>query len=816
MRKNQFARSTSAFLLILALFTVAVAPAFAQAAAGKTQIGTSIVAPEYAAQLAKFEERFEKRRAELGIPGASVVIVKDDQIIYLKGLGYKDFEKKIAVTPDTQFAIGSATKAFTALSVLMSQDEGKMNLDDHPKKYLSYFKINDPETDAKITVRDLLSHSSGLNRTDIAMVSGKLNREELIRVAGEAKPVAKLREKFGYQNIMFAAAGEAVAKVNKTTWEKYVTERIFKPLGMTNSNLTVKEMQKAKDYSFGYTYNPDSKETRQVPTRDILEVAPAGSINSSARDMANWVRFMLNGGQANGKRLVSEAAFAEFIKPQMKITPNGRVNYGLGWFLQDWNGMKVVQHGGNIDGFNALVGLMPEKKIGFAILTNVSGSPLPNEMMGAIWENLVGKPNTENTAAAVTARPEAEVGKYRLEGAFDIEVLMKDGKLTAIAPNQPNYILENVSGRKYKLTGAPDGFFITFKDNEAYLEQPQGNYTLPRVKADGTIEAKPVSTNAKELVGKYESEANKGAFVDIVERDGKVFLEISGQPPYELRDKAKDAFALHPLPDSFTLKVRRDTSGKVSGVASAQPEGEFGFKRVEAKTETASNAPKMTVDELMPKVIEELGGEANWRKFNSRVMKVEFDFVHQGVKGTGTAYAKAPNMSASEVVFTALGKPIGTAFEYFDGKEGAEDTSFTPSDRLTGKQLEDARLNADFYGLANWKTNYKKAEMKTNAKVGDEEAFVVVFEPEKGNKDTIYFSTKTFLPLKLESFNSLPTMGVDMPYSETYSDYRNVDGIMLPFKTINSTSSNGDLVTTVKEVKHNTAIDNKVFQFREL
>jgi CubicO group peptidase (beta-lactamase class C family) len=152
----------------------------------------------------------------------SLAIVKDGEIVFMKGFGYKDFEKKIPVTADTQFAIGSSSKAFTALSVLMSQDEGKLSLDDSPKKYLPYFKINDAEIDKNITVRDLMSHSSGLNRTDLGWVTGKLSREEIIRVAGEAKPMAKLHEKFFYQNVMFVAAGEIVAKVQKMPWEKFV------------------------------------------------------------------------------------------------------------------------------------------------------------------------------------------------------------------------------------------------------------------------------------------------------------------------------------------------------------------------------------------------------------------------------------------------------------------------------------------------------------------------------------------------------------------------------------------------------------------
>ncbi|MDQ4120674.1 MAG: serine hydrolase [Acidobacteriota bacterium] len=815
MQNNHFARSAAAFWLAFALFAVSLPQAaLAQTAVKQAQIGSAIVASEYAAPLAKIEEKLEVRRKELGIPGLSIVIVKDDQIIYLKGLGYKDFENKIPVTPDTQFAIGSATKAFTGLSVMMSQDEGKLNLDDSPKKYLSYFKINDPEIDQKITIRDLLSHSSGLNRTDLAWISGKLSREEIIRVAGEAKPNAKLREKFQYQNVMFTAAGEIVAQVQKTTWERFVENRILKPLGMTNSNISIPEMEKSKDYSLGYEYNPDSKETIKKPFRNFPEMTPAGAINSSARDMANWLRFMLNGGTVNGKRLVSEANFAELMKPQMKITPNGKVNYGLGWFLQEWNGLKVVQHGGNIDGFNAHVAMIPEKKTGFVILTNVSGSPLPAQMMSIVWENLIGKPQTETTAqnAAAIVKPETEVGKYRFEAAgFDVEVTMKDGKLVAIVPNQPTYTLENVSGRKYKLSGAPDGFFITFRDKDAYLEQPQGNYTLLRVGADGKIETAPVGSAVRELIGKYENERNPSRTVEVVEKDGKVSLVIEGQPPYELREKAKDVFNSPGLPDDYNVKAKRDSGGKLTGIILIQPQGEVGFNRQVGAKSSVASAPQITVDELMAKVVDALGGEANWRKFNSRVVKYELDFVHQGIKGYGTQYAKAPNLSANESTFTALGKLVATAYEYFNGTEGGEEASFATFEKTTGKSLEDARISADFYGLTNWKANYKKTEMKPMAKVGDEEAYVVVFEPEKGNKDTIYFSTKTFLPIKLESVISSSTRNTDLPYTETFSDYRAVDGIKIPFRTVSSNVSNGDTVTIIKEVKHNTAIDSKAF-----
>jgi hypothetical protein len=582
---------------------------------------------------------------------------------------------------------------------------------------------------------------------------------------------------------------------------------------MTNSDLSVTKMQRAKDYSLGYNYNFDTKETRLLPYRNIDEIAPAGAINSSAKDMAQWLRFVLNRGEIGGKRLVSEKTFDEWTKPQMKI--GGKTSYGLGWFLQEWNGLKVVQHGGNIDGFNSMVAMIPEKKLGFVMLTNVSGSSLGGELMPIVWENILGNPNAAANQTAASADATKEIGSYRFEAAgFDVEIKMQDGKLTAIVPGQPTYILEKVGERKYKLTGAPDGFFVTFKDTEAYLEQPQGNYTLPRVKADAQIPAN-VSDAAKELVGKYASEKNVARTVEITNAAGKVTLNVEGQQPYALNEKSKDLFAMSPLPDDYKVRAKRDANGKLIGITIMQPEGEFGFNRIDDNAAKSVDAPKISVEELMTKVTSALGGEAAWRKLNSRIAKVDFDFVHQGVKGTGTIYNKAPNKSAQEATIFAFGKTIATLFDYFDGTNGGEEVSFAPADVYSGKQLEDARIGANFYGLLDWKTLYKTAELKGAAKVGDEDAYVVVFAPEKANKDTIYFSQKTFLPLKLESVSSSSTSSNSTPYSEIYSDYRAVDGVMLPFKTVNSNAGNGDLILIVKEVKHNAAIDDKTFKPKE-
>ncbi|HEV8169449.1 MAG TPA: serine hydrolase, partial [Pyrinomonadaceae bacterium] len=622
------------------------------------------------------------------------------------------------------FAIGSSSKAFTSMLAVISADEGKLSLDDSPKKFLPYFTLRDEEAAAKITLRDLLSHRSGLNRTDLAMVTGVLNREELIKVAGMAKPTAKLGEKFQYQNVMYTAAGEAVAKAQNSTWDDLIAKKIFKPLGMTNSDTRAEDMQKSRDYAFGYDYNAGTKVTRRLPQRSIAAAAPAGAINSSARDMAQWVRLMLGNGVYNGKRLVSEKGFDELVRKQINI--GGPIDYGLGWFLRQWKGHKVVEHGGNIDGFNAQVALMPDQKLGFVLLTNVTASSLGTVAMNAIWKNLVAEPTTTTEAKATepAADPKQEIGKYLLAAAgVSFDVTWKDDKLVLTVPGQPPYPLQNIGGRRYKLAEpAPAGFFATFRpnkdkasDSELFLEQPQGNIVLAKVAADAASAA----------------DANAGTLI--------------------------------------------------------------------------------SVDELLPKMIAAYGGEENLRKHKSSLTNVEIDLENQGVQAQGWIRAKAPNSTASDMTFTAVGKKIGSIVSYFDGNTGGEILSFAPEETYSGKRLEDIKAASDFYDVLNWKQNYKTITVKRMGKVGDEDVYIVEKQREKGTKVTDYVSTKSFLVLRRDSLVVSETSGIELPQTESFSDYRNVDGVMIPFQTVSNNIANGDIVLRVMDLKFDVDIPDAVF-----
>jgi CubicO group peptidase (beta-lactamase class C family) len=429
-------------------------------------------------QLAALEKDIEAARARIGVPGVSVAVVKDGKVVFSKGFGLRDVEKKQPVTPDTLFAIGSSTKAFTAAALLMAVDAKKVGLDEPPKKYLPYFKMRDSETDAKITVRDLLRHTSGLTRTDFMMLAadGKLNRVEMIQAACSALPTAKLGEKWQYQNIMFSAAGEIAVGAFGQPYEKLIETRIFKPLGMSRANLTIKQALADPDHASGYNLDPATKKATFIPMRSLGSTPGAGAINASASEMTRWLRLWLDDGTVGGKRLLSSESIAEATK-QQTASPLG--GYGFGWFLSKWEGIPVVEHGGNIDGFNANVAFIPGQKIGVVVLTNVFSSPLADEATKLVWKHLATKPEAPTGPAAVATEPEKEVGSYFKAGApVTIEVRFKEGGKLSLQPTgQPELPLIPLGGRKYRIgSPAPDGFFASFSTvdgkNDVEVIQP--------------------------------------------------------------------------------------------------------------------------------------------------------------------------------------------------------------------------------------------------------------------------------------------------------------------------------------------------------
>jgi CubicO group peptidase (beta-lactamase class C family) len=372
------------------------------------------------------------------VPGVAIAIVRNDSVIYAKGYGVRELGKPTSVTPRTTFAIGSASKAFTAAAVAMLVDEGKVRWDDAATRHLPNLQLYDPYATREISIRDLLSHRSGLARGDLVWYGTEFDRDEILRRVRFLQPTWSLRSQFGYQNIMYLAAGQVVARAANTTWDDFVKRRILVPLGMTSSVTSIRPLASMSDVASPHAEIEDT--VRAVPWRNIDNIAPAGSINSNVLEMSQWVRLQLGKGKFGGTQLISSAQIEEMHTPHTIIRrdPIFKVlypesnffEYGLGWFLQDYRGKKVVHHGGNIDGMSALVTMIPDDHFGMVILTNMNGSALPSVLMYRTFDHHLRAPSRDWSA---------EIRK-------SFEALQTQGKET-----QKKLEAERVSGTKPSL-----------------------------------------------------------------------------------------------------------------------------------------------------------------------------------------------------------------------------------------------------------------------------------------------------------------------------------------------------------------------------
>ncbi len=351
------------------------------------------------------------------VPGLAIAIVRNDSIIYAKGYGVQDVAKGTPVDERTIFAIGSSSKAFTAASIAMLVDEKKVELDAPASKYLNGFQLADPYATREITVRDLLSHRSGLARGELAWYGSGFDRDEIVRRVRFLQPSWSLRSQFGYQNIMYIAAGQIAARVSGMSWDDFVQQRLLTPLGMTASSTTIRGLDHRMNVASPHA-EVDSV-VRAIAWRNIDNAGPAGSINSNVLDMSQWVRLQLNNGVIGSKRLISSRQVEEMHTPQtiIRIDSASRAfnpethfsSYGLGWFLEDYRGREVLHHGGNVDGFSALVAMLPDEKFGLVILTNMNGTGLPAALMRKVFDLTLQAPERDWSGEAYKRLEQARV-----------------------------------------------------------------------------------------------------------------------------------------------------------------------------------------------------------------------------------------------------------------------------------------------------------------------------------------------------------------------------------------------------------------------
>jgi CubicO group peptidase (beta-lactamase class C family) len=514
-------------------------------------------------------------------PGVAVSIVKGDRVLHENVFGWRDVENQLPMTEDTRFAMASVTKSFTAMSVALLVDEGKLEWDKPVREYMPEFILDDPYATQHVTVRDMLSHRTGLPRHDLAAWRLDISRADFIRRMKHLKFNATFREKFQYNNLMYYAAAYLVEKIAGTKWEDFVRERIFTPLGMAATNLQPEPPQAGQFNAIGYRVDRDDAGGVKglIPLSFGLhtELSPgaAGALFSTLADLTQWLTVHVNAGRAGDVQLVTPDNLKQMHLPQTVI-PGGGIseallgntifNYGMGWFIEPYRGYTLIHHGGNVEGHSLIIGFVPQENIGVVALTNIGMLPLRDVLLyegidraldlpardwnaryHAVYDPLIaGEAQAKQTAveeriesAPPTHPLETYVGTYEADGYPDFAVKREGAGLQACTVGS----LDWSELRHYHY----DVFEWHLVDFDLWLKarfliNDAGEIdavSIPIEEAVGNVvftRKQPELTQAiiESIVGEYDPPI-EGMRFTITAHEGKVYAAQTGSPPEEIK-----------------------------------------------------------------------------------------------------------------------------------------------------------------------------------------------------------------------------------------------------------------------------------------
>lgn len=566
-------------------------------------------------RLADLDAVLNKVLKDQKVAGFAVAVIEGDQVIYSKGFGYRDVENKKTVTPNTLFAIGSSSKAFTSALLGLLEKEGKLSLDGKATTYLPQLKFFNENMNNHITVRDMMCHRTGLSRYDYSWyLFNTPNRDSIIQRVKYMEPNAGLREKWQYNNFMFLAQGMIAEKLTGKTWEQNIKEKFFIPLEMTRSNTSIYDMQKDADASLPYTLEKDSI-IKKVDYYDISGMGPAGSINSSVNEMANWLKVWTSGGYYHKKEILPSSYIGQAASAQMvmegalpgEFKDIYSASYGFGWMISSYRGHYLVEHGGNIDGFSANAAFFPADKIGIVVLTNQNGSAVPALVRNSIadrvfklanidWNGRQNKKKEEAMKKKKAEKPEVEmvqvlntrpshstksyVGFYENPIAGTIDVSQSADSLFAVLGKQriflKHYHYDVFEARDIDKKGEIDTASSNFRINFSF--GTDGKITGVSLPLDGrsvvfTFRPKEVALT-KEMLETYKGDYNLGkTVVKVYLKDKTLCVSLPGQPDYETTSIGGDSFNINAL-TGYSLKFERN-GDQIESLTFKQPNGNF-------------------------------------------------------------------------------------------------------------------------------------------------------------------------------------------------------------------------------------------------
>jgi CubicO group peptidase (beta-lactamase class C family) len=542
--------------------------------------------------LEKIRTVVETERERFGVPGCAVAVVRDGEVLLAEGFGLRDAEAGLPVTGRTLFPIGSSTKTFTAALCASLVDAGLLDFDAPVRMYLPGFELHDPVATQLLSVRDCLSHRSGLPRHDIVWYAGDgiLSRDDIVSALKHLPPTKPFRQVWQYNNLLYITAGHLAGRLDGGTYEEAVTNRILAPLKMARTNFEVEVTQADEDFSHPYVRPSGAEQPSKVPYASLNLAGPAGNINSCVEEMARWVLTLLGRGVDGNPPLLSDAVLSQLRTPTMPRPesplpgPARQVAYGLGLTVEEYRGKRAVHHGGNIDGFSSQVWMVPEDGVGVVVLTNLNVTSLRDALPYLILDVLDGVEGAEHGVAyhqAMTAlwdgmeqakqagmarskglpavRPLADyVGTYRHEGYREVVVGVQGDTLSATYLGLPPLAATHKHLEVFDFVTEVSGETMPFAgqfthdlegDVDALLLKIEP--TLPPLRFDRQPSTAHLTTELLDsLVGTY----THGPLNAVVSRRGDkgLVLALAGQPPAELVPVHDRVFALSGTQLEFT------------------------------------------------------------------------------------------------------------------------------------------------------------------------------------------------------------------------------------------------------------------------
>ena len=358
--------------------------------------------PAIDSRLVGFDAYMATVLKDWNVPGIGVGIVVKDKLVFAKGYGYRDYGKRLPYTPTTAQPIASNTKLFTAVAAGLLVDEGKLDWDKPIREFVPSARFHDDDLNRTVTLRDMLSHRSGITRHDLIWYKSDFTQKQLFERLRYLEPSEPPRTTFLYNNMMYSGAGYSIELLSGMPWESFVRTRLLDPLGMTRTTFTIEDMARTPEPGVPYTERRDGTELYRIPYySDAIGVAPAGAINSTIEDMSKWLIALMNGGRIDGKQVIPATVLKQTLAPSIALPNTGldvrgygevlNAAYGMGRWTASYRGHLLAYHGGDLPGFHSQVSMMPTDSIGVIVFViGNHAAPLYNVVSYNVYERLLG------------------------------------------------------------------------------------------------------------------------------------------------------------------------------------------------------------------------------------------------------------------------------------------------------------------------------------------------------------------------------------------------------------------------------------------